>query len=623
MFNPEDLWESQPGDYFFISTKSKTGRWKDYVINRGEWEQVDFLLEQFKDRNLYMCPHGFSAPSREKSVSVDPHLLYADLDEADPRTFTLRPTIAIESSPGRFVGYWLTDGPVTEQLNRRLAYHIGADKSGWDRTQVLRIPGTRNYKYEPAARVKLLWKDGPTYRVDRLEKMLPQTPESAENGSADADHEALQVYKAYEKSLSRWARKELLEGNPRTGRRSEVLWKLQNELLEKGASTDEVFVLLRASPWNKFRDRRGGDEQLRREIQKNLSRRVAGDKAAEAEAKSDTWNPLPRSLAQVERTNVDWIIPGFLARKELTILEGDPAAGKSYLCQVISGCICDGKSVPLFPSHTMKPGRVVYFDTENTAGTVTKARIEDNKVEHLENFFQGEDPFSIDDEERWELVMDRLIELRPSLVVFDTINTYIGGSDTYRASEVQQAMGYFKRIALELDCPVVLIRHLTKGGKEKAIYRGQGSIAFTGAARIVATVGRWGGEDDKARVVTCTKNNLGAYFKSFTYSIEGLGDRGGHTGRSRLVWGEHVDATADEVFSDEKKEKNEAAGTRELDKAKELIESQLDEHGRIEVNGLLKLAGQKTIDRKTIRKAIDLMELRVDLVNGVQWISRK
>ena len=28
-----------------------------------------------------------------------------------------------------------------------MTYTLGADKSGWDLTQVLRVPGTRNYKY--------------------------------------------------------------------------------------------------------------------------------------------------------------------------------------------------------------------------------------------------------------------------------------------------------------------------------------------------------------------------------------------------------------------------------------------------------------------------------------------
>src|SRR5690606_1870011 len=102
-------------------------------------------------------PHGFTKPERNKNFAAIPKLLWADLDEADPRTCAIKPTIAIESSPGRFAGLWLVDAPMTEEINRRLTYFLGADKSGWDLTQVLRVPGTNNYKYNSNPRVRILW----------------------------------------------------------------------------------------------------------------------------------------------------------------------------------------------------------------------------------------------------------------------------------------------------------------------------------------------------------------------------------------------------------------------------------------------------------------------------------
>ena len=617
--DPDYLWKMQPGDFFFLSTKSKTGKWEDHIIEKGDWERAEELMNKYADRNIYMCPHGFTGDRKRikdirrlKDNSVDPHMLYADLDEADPREITLRPTIAIESSPGRYVGYWLTDGPASEDLNRRLAYSMGADVSGWDRTQVLRVPGTRNFKYDPPARVKVLWTDGPKYRIAQLEKMLP---EAIDTGTASSYSEIRELYKKYEKHLSRWARKELLEGKPTSGRRSEVIWKLQNELIELGCSLDDMFSLLWASPWNKFRDRFNGEKQLRNEIEKNLSRRMDG-KARGADGEEDDrdtskgWNPLPRSIAQVERQNIQWVVPGLLARGELTIVEGDPGKGKSYLVQVIAGLVCDGKRIPLFDHYTPVKGNVAYFDVENTANTVTKARLETNGVVHLDSYFQGEEGFSIDDEERWQIVCDRLGELNPQLVVFDTINTYIGGTDTYRSSETQQAMGFFKYLAVALNCPVVLIRHLTKGSG-KAIYRGQGSIAFTGAARIVATVGSIP-DDENIRVVACTKNNLSMPFRSFTYTIESLPDKDGQNQRSRLVWGDHIDISSDALIAppSDRKEKPEPKGKSEKELAEELISAALDEEGLVSVNQLLKRAHGRSISRTAMYRAAESMELK-------------
>src|SRR3546814_7114824 len=83
-----------------------------------------------------------------------------------------KPTIAIESSPGRFVGIWVLDGPMDEELNRRLTYHVGADHGGWDLTQVLRFPGTKNYKYRSQPKVRTMWKDGKEWTKKKIERYL-------------------------------------------------------------------------------------------------------------------------------------------------------------------------------------------------------------------------------------------------------------------------------------------------------------------------------------------------------------------------------------------------------------------------------------------------------------------
>jgi hypothetical protein len=89
--------------------------------------------------------------------------LYADLDAVEPikSDAELSPTIAWESSPGRYQALWHIDKHLPEEqhimVNRKLTYALGADKGGWDITQVLRVPGTINHKYAEKPKVKLLW----------------------------------------------------------------------------------------------------------------------------------------------------------------------------------------------------------------------------------------------------------------------------------------------------------------------------------------------------------------------------------------------------------------------------------------------------------------------------------
>src|SRR4030095_13271805 len=67
---------------------------------------------------------------------------------------------AWSASPQRYQAWWELDHACSpkgiERLNRQMTYTLGADKSGWDLTQVLRVPGTRNYKYPGGPEVQVV-----------------------------------------------------------------------------------------------------------------------------------------------------------------------------------------------------------------------------------------------------------------------------------------------------------------------------------------------------------------------------------------------------------------------------------------------------------------------------------
>lgn len=587
----ERIWRSQPGAYFCISTKSAGGKWRDHFFKRSELRQVAQFIEDNRDKDLYFCPHGFKRPRRLKPYAVPPKLMWSDMDEADPREVSIRPTVAIESSPGRFVGLWMTDREASESANRRLTYMIGADASGWDFTQVLRIPGTTNYKYPSLPRTRILWSDGPEYSLRDIEKQLPN-----EDDDTCEETDAAEVFKQWEKKIPHWARRELIHGKPRAGTRSEMIWKLEHTLLESGLTTDDAFVLIKSSPWNKFKGRRNEDEQLRRELDKAINEHF---KAKKPVAESDGYTWLSTSLADVEEENLDWVWYPYLARGELTILEGDPDQGKSYLAQMVSGALVDGGTLPSpRPPNKDIQGRVAYFDLENSAGTVTKKRLVANGFENLKDYFQEEAPFSIDDEERVEEVYEALERIRPTLVVFDTLNTYIGRADAFKGHEAQQAFIKFKEIAKRFNCAVLVLRHLTKSTKERALYRGQGSIAFAGVARVVLTVGRMP-DDDDTRVMAVTKLNLVRKPNALTFTIASLPDTAKDKDRSRFRWGDFVDLAADDILAAPTK-----SNGHDKKDAIDFLKDVLDD-GEMEVTKVESAADKRSLSKRTVQRAAD------------------
>jgi hypothetical protein len=82
------VWSQQEGAYFFLTTKSASGKFREYAFKRNEIKNVGQSCKENADKDIYFCPHGFSKPVRKKEFAVMPKLLWADLDEKDPRNAT-------------------------------------------------------------------------------------------------------------------------------------------------------------------------------------------------------------------------------------------------------------------------------------------------------------------------------------------------------------------------------------------------------------------------------------------------------------------------------------------------------------------------------------------------------
>jgi RepB DNA-primase N-terminal domain len=108
-------------------------------------------------------------------LDVDDDDAVAALDDSP-----FKPTCVLNSGGGRHAYYLLEDAALpyrVEALNRRLAAALGGDPRAADIGHCLRLPGTLNHKYDPPREVELLVKDGPTYTVERLERLLPEDPQ--------------------------------------------------------------------------------------------------------------------------------------------------------------------------------------------------------------------------------------------------------------------------------------------------------------------------------------------------------------------------------------------------------------------------------------------------------------
>jgi hypothetical protein len=228
---------------------------------------VNYIDESIMTHDMWFCPMTFDKPQRAKECVLDCPSVWSDLDTCPPASLLIEATTLIESSPGRYQGLWMTDElldpDVAEDLSKRIAYYHaeeGADKSGWDITQLLRIPLTLNFKYQPPATVQII-KAGDGVTEEQLAALYPEVDEDAglmwpypeEIESSDT---LLEMYRN-DLDIGIWP---LLKVKPE-GDWSKTLWNLEMLLCESGLSREDVFSIAREAACNKYR-RDGRSERL-------------------------------------------------------------------------------------------------------------------------------------------------------------------------------------------------------------------------------------------------------------------------------------------------------------------------------------------------------------------------
>ena len=226
-------------------------------------------------REVYFCAHLLTEAKRAKENVSFIRSFWADGDLAKFEGFSVSPTAVVESSPGRYHYYLRGEVPLLPEVaipvNQRMTYGIGADKGGWGPTKLLRVPGTRNYKYDPPQPVVLSNLEARTYSLAEVEAAFPSKTEAPKRPPR-----ILRLVPATDGQppvvLPHWAMK-VWEGmdhcTTETGEldRSRSLFQLAAVLLKHGASPDDTMAAIAerdsALGWAKYTER--GDAEARYE----------------------------------------------------------------------------------------------------------------------------------------------------------------------------------------------------------------------------------------------------------------------------------------------------------------------------------------------------------------------
>jgi hypothetical protein len=243
-----------------------------------EAKMIEYIRTNKGNSNVYFCPQLLQGPRRKKDrVETAPNI-WADLDTCGPDKLLVDPTILIESSPNRYQAIWALEHPLppaeAEDLARRIAYfHAphGADRSGWDLTQLLRVPNTTNYKYDETPTVVVVSSGTARYRpsdftdypeVKNSSLLTLPLPTAGDMPTMDAND----LLQSYRRSINPntffiWS----TAPSPNADWSTE-LWKLMMFLFEAGMTREEVFVVTKEAACNKYVRDGKPDEYLWRDV---------------------------------------------------------------------------------------------------------------------------------------------------------------------------------------------------------------------------------------------------------------------------------------------------------------------------------------------------------------------
>jgi len=268
--------------------------------------------------------------------------------------------------------------------------------------------------------------------------------------------------------------------------------------------------------------------------------------AIEGKSKEEAWNVMDAiakkmrqqnrirfryrrvSLAHIKPEPVQMIIDPVLPRGEVTIIDGDPDAGKSWLWMALLAGLTGSQICPLPPplnQYARSISCALILTTEDDVAKTIQPRLEKlgadlDRIEIVsltgeeEMFFTATDAGDI---------LGIAKQKVPDIVIIDPLTLYAAteqGFDPNKATQVRKMLTPLVRVARKLNAVILVNRHYGKTPKS-AMHRGIGSIDYAATARSMLGVNKDPEDPECTRIVSHIKSNLAPKMReSLTFLLD-------------------------------------------------------------------------------------------------------
>lgn len=529
------FWEGLTGKVCIAAAKPDKG-FKEVLV---QWPaKRDQLVTEIagltaSGYDVYFSPaiYNEDATRRGQDTFKESRVHWVDYDGGAPNTAEWlegkkapSPSLIIQSSvEGRQHVYWRRETPgqlrEIEEVNRGLAAALGADLSGWDGPQLLRVSGTLNHGVDMRGNTKPWLRDNKPITVKEVyrastEGTISSIPVETFDGikSAIAEHVAnIQVGKIVSplelfsrlnhtpRLLKMWEMSAEEAGENSTGKRSSALTNAAYLVAEAGGSDTDIYSAIAHldARWNKYSDRHAEQKE---KIYRDLIYRARLKVGSIHEEQEHFQHIADASLGRVHSNNPNYKVYGlgeFLSQDfyEPMLIEdlapvigigevsGQPGAGKTTATLGLAFDIASGASESLGYKLDGIPRKVVFFSLELAATAINRtvtplANGYDKGTDESVNLWQNMliypsgEPIYLDTEQGRKFFEDMLKEYQPGVVFTDSLSHLCAGSlsDDETARKLMQ---YIKRMTNKYGILFITVHHEKKRGDR---FQGAGTL---------------------------------------------------------------------------------------------------------------------------------------------------
>lgn len=451
------LYENDTG-YVYSPLKKKTGEWEERFFQWPSQSQAlyDWIITSSDSGNVYLAPAIYNKKEAKKESISHTNVAWVEFDGQSSIDFKSipRPDVIVQTSVETHLHcYWKipqAKSLTVEDVNRRLTYFLSADSSGWDATQLLRPPLTKNWKSNLPVKIKEYSTPLFKHKLESFDSApnVERPPLQVEYDDILEPTELLNQLKL-PRDLEVMVTKEVAH----EPHRSTFLMRAGYLLAAANLSELEIVSLLYVIDV-RIKKFVGRSDQLLR-----LSE-IAAIASLDAQKQLNIEGYSPLEILNNKET-LEWVIDGWLHRNGIMLITGAPGVGKTQFAFDIAYRLATGGQVVNKPA--VAPMTVAFLSLEMEIVElkyIIEHQIKAWDKDTLPLYDANFKAYAPDDERSFAAYERILATHKPKVLIIDSLSEL--STDELKEAEARVIMSWVRKIRKDYDCAIILIHHNRK-----------------------------------------------------------------------------------------------------------------------------------------------------------------